>query len=42
MLFEYASFQMVPRKGLDDADCTRVHGDAAEHDVATIWCWLTA
>lgn len=34
--------QVVPRKGLDDADCTRVHGHAREYDAAIVRTHLTA
>ena len=35
VIAEYVNSLMVPRKGLDGADCTVVHGDAPEYEVAT-------
>jgi len=34
-MVEFVFNVVVPRKGLDGADCTVVHGDAPEYEVAT-------
>ena len=34
-MVEFVFTVVVPRKGLDGADCTVVHGDAPEYEVAT-------